>query len=349
MASCSDFLDIKPKGVITNEEINNPQLLDNMVLSAYAIWVTGDDINSSFSLVNFDLRSDDCYKGGKGPEDGDVFHSLEVCYGTSTEDWNINGMWERLYKNITRANSALKSLSGVSDEVATKKVRTAEMRFLRGHAHFLLKELFKNIVIVNNENLTDEEYSNLSNFTFTNDEQWQKIIEDFQYAYENLPEKQKEVGRPSKAAAAAYLAKAYLYKAYRQDDATSNRITEINVKDLEEVIKYTNQQIYTDGGFDLEDDFSNNFIPEMENGKESLWAYQYSMNDGTLSGQLNFGKGLSAPWFKINAHDFHKPSQNLINAYRTDASGHPMFDDYNKQNYDAMTDNVDPRLFHTAS
>ena len=67
LTSCSDFLDVKPKGVITNEEINNPQLLDNMVLSAYAIWVTGDDINSSFSLVNFDLRSDDCYKGGKGP------------------------------------------------------------------------------------------------------------------------------------------------------------------------------------------------------------------------------------------------------------------------------------------
>ena len=223
------------------------------------------------------------------------------------------------------------------------------MRFLRAHAHFLLKELFKKIVIINNENLTDDEYNNLSNFTYTNDEQWQKIIEDFQYAYDNLPVTQKEVGRPTKAAAAAYLAKAYLFKAYRQDDEKSNRITEINASDLQKVVEYTNPSIYDAAGFGLEEDFANNFLPDKENGKESLWAYQYSMNDGTLSGQMNFGKGLSAPWFKINAHDFHKPSQNLVNAYRTDVNGHPMFSDFNKQNFDVKSDNVDPRLFHTAS
>lgn len=50
-------------------------------------------------------------------------------------------------------------------------------------------------------------YNELSNTTYTNDEQWQKIADDFQFAYDNLPEVQIEKGRPAQAAAAAYLAK----------------------------------------------------------------------------------------------------------------------------------------------
>ena len=76
--------------------------------------------------------------------------------------------------------------------------------------HFMLKQLFKKIVIVNDENMDPDAYNELSNTTYTNDEQWQKIADDFQFAYDNLPEVQIEKGRPAQAAAAAYLAKTYL-------------------------------------------------------------------------------------------------------------------------------------------
>lgn len=66
------------------------------------------------------------------------------------------------------------------------------MRFLRGHAHFMLKQLFKKIVIVNDENMDPDAYNELSNTTYTNNEQWQKIADDFQFAYDNLPEIQME-------------------------------------------------------------------------------------------------------------------------------------------------------------
>ena len=78
-----------------------------------------------------------------------------------------------------------------------KNQRIAEMRFLRGHAHFMLKELFKKIVIVNDENMDPDAYNELSNTTYTNNEQWQKIADDFQFAYDNLPEVQIEKGRPT--------------------------------------------------------------------------------------------------------------------------------------------------------
>ena len=75
--SCDDFLDRQvPQGIVTGDQIASPEYVDNLVISAYAIWATGDDINSSFSLWNYDVRSDDCYKGGSGTEDGGVFNAL---------------------------------------------------------------------------------------------------------------------------------------------------------------------------------------------------------------------------------------------------------------------------------
>ena len=347
-SSCTKFLDDnEPQALITGDNIQDPAYVDNLVISAYAIWVTGDDINSSFSLWNYDLRSDDCYKGGSGTEDGAVFNALETCAGINTTDWNINDIWERLYRCITRANTALQSLDKMGDDYTMKNQRIAEMRFLRGHAHFMLKELFKSIVLINDENLPVDDYTNLSNSTYSNDEQWAKIAEDFQFAYDNLPVKQADLGRPTKAAAAAYLAKTYLFKAYRQKD-NSHEITEINADDLKNVIKYTEKQIYDEAGFGLENDYANNFLPETENGTESIWAYQYSKDDGTYVGNLNWGMGLCTPLI-IGGTDFHKPSQNLVNAFRTNAMGHPYFETYNNKDYDVLSDNVDPRIFHTVA
>ena len=353
-AGCSDFLeDQVPQGTIDNETLQNPEYVDNLIISAYAIWITAEDINSSFTMWNYDVRSDDAYKGGNGTEDGDVFHTLEISQGIMTTAWNISDMWQRLYNCISRANTALQLLNQVDETVyPLKQQRIAEMRFLRGHGHFLLKQLYKKIVFANDENLSPEEYNNLSNTTYSNDEGWQLIADDFQFAYDHLPDTQADKGRPTKAAAAAYLAKTYLYKAYRQDNPENNEVTGINADDLKKVIQYTEKSIMTAGGYGLESDFHNNFRPEpqYENGVESLWAMQYSMNDGTTYGNCNWGYGLivpNIPGVTDGGCDFYKPSQNLVNAFKTDADGHPFFDTFNDADYEMTSDNADPRLFLT--
>lgn len=350
--SCSDFLDDqKPQGVLDSDMVKDPSNVDNLVISAYAVFTTAEDINSSFSMWNFDVRSDDAYKGGNGTSDGDVFHQLEIEQGVLTTNWNINDMWVRLYNCISRVNSAISVLETTSDSYQLKAQRLGEMKFLRAYAHFLLKRLYKNIPFIMDANLKQEDYNTLSNTEFTNDEGWQQIINDVEYAYSVLPVKQTDKGRPSKAAAAAFLTKVYLYKAYRQDDATSNRVTSINREDLLKVIEYSNPDIYSAGGFDLEPDFHNNFRPETqyENGVESIWAMQYSINDGTKYGNLNWSYGLivpNIPGVTDGGCDFYKPSQNLVNAYRTDADGHPFIDTFNNKDYD-LTQDADPRLFLT--
>lgn len=350
--SCSDFLDDqKPQGVLDSDMVKEPSNVDNLVISAYAVFTTAEDVNSSFSMWNFDVRSDDAYKGGNGTSDGDVFHQLEIEQGVLTTNWNINDMWVRLYNCISRVNSAISVLETTSDSYQLKAQRLGEMKFLRAYAHFLLKRLYKNIPFIMDANLKQEDYNTLSNTEFNNDEGWQQIINDVEYAYSVLPVKQTDKGRPSKAAAAAFLTKAYLYKAYRQDDPSSNLVTSINREDLLKVIEYSNPDIYSAGGFDLEADFHNNFRPETqyENGVESIWAMQYSINDGTKNGNLNWSYGLivpNIPGVTDGGCDFYKPSQNLVNAYRTDADGHPFIDTFNNKDYD-LTQDADPRLFLT--
>lgn len=352
--SCSDFLDQQePQGTLSDKQVKEPQYIDNLVNSAYAIWISAEDINSSFSMWNLDVRSDDAYKGGNGTSDGDVFHQLEVSQGILTTNWNISDMWQRLYNAISRVNTAIALLEQSDASVyQLKNERLAEMKFLRAYGHFLLKRLYKNIPFVMNASLTSEEYNNLSNREYTNDEGWQQIINDLEEAYKVLPVRQAEVGRPSKAAAAAFLAKAYLYKAYRQDDAKTNQVTSISKEDLEKVVVYTDSAIYVASGVALETDFHNNFRPEpqYENGVESIWAMQYSMNDGTTYGNLNWSYGLivpNIPGVTDGGCDFYKPSQNLVNAFKTDNNGLPYIDTFNNSDYDKTADYADPRLFLT--
>lgn len=352
MASCSFLEQQTPQGALPEDQVKSPELVDNLVISAYAIFMTAEDINSSFSMWNYDVRSDDAYKGGSSQTDGGVFHQLEIEKGILTSNWNISDMWVRLYNCISRVNMAISVLEKMDDSYELRNQRLGEMYFLRGYGHFMLKRLYKFIPFITDANLTPEQYGELSNRAYSNDEGWQLIIDDFRRAYNTLPESQEDKGRPTKAAAAAFMAKTFLYKAYHQDNANSHQVTSINLAEMDSVIKYTNPEIYTAAGFTLEPDFHNNFRPEpaFENGVESIWAIQYSMNDGTQNGNCNWSYGLivpNIPGVTDGGCDFYKPSQNLVNAFKTDVNGLPMPKTFNNADYQMKDDEVDPRLFLT--
>ncbi len=350
MMSCSHFLDEQvPQATLTQDEVKQPEYIDNVLISAYAGLLSFEDMNASFSLWNYDTRSDDAYVGGSSFSDGEPFHRLEKGVGVATDDWPFNSIWEKLYKYLSRVSLSLDVLASSDQENATIQQRTAEMKFLRAYGHFQLKRLFKKIPFVNKLNMTEEDYMNLSNTEYTNDEGWQQIINDLEDAYNVLPVTQTEKGRPTKAACAAFLAKVYLYKAYHQDDANSNQVTSVNTEELSKVVEYTNASIYN--GYGLEPDLHSNFRPEeqYENGRESIWAIQYSKNDGTVYGNLNFSNRLIVPCIpKVHDSgcDFYKPSHNLVNAYRTNSDGLPMLETTAEKDYTVGSgETVDPRLF----
>jgi len=354
LTSCSDFLEEQvPQATLTQDEVKNPEYIDNVLVSAYAGLVSIEDMNASFSLWNYDTRSDDAYVGGSDFSDGEPFHRLEKGTGVMTTDWPFSSIWNKLYSYLSRVSLSLDMLASADQSNATIQQRTAEMRFLRAYGHFQLKRLFKKIPFVNKGNMQEADYNNLSNTEYSNDEGWQQIANDLEAAYAVLPATQTEKGRPTKAACAAFLAKVYLYKAYRQDDASSNQVTSINEDDLKKVLEYTTPDLYTKAGYGLEKDLHNNFRPEeaYENGRESLWAIQYSKNDGTTWGNLNFSNRLIVPCIpKVHDSgcDFYKPSHNLVDAYRTNSDGLPRLDDFAAADYAVgSAETVDPRLFVT--
>ena len=352
MTSCSDFLEEQvPQATLTQDEVKNPEYVDNVLISAYAGLVTIEDMNASFSLWNYDTRSDDAYVGGSDFSDGEPFHRLEKSTGVMTTDWPFSSIWNKFYNYLSRVSLSLDILASADQESPIIQERTAEMKFLRAYGHFQLKRLFKKIPFVNTPNMQEADYNALSNTEYTNDEGWQQIINDLQDAYAVLPAVQSEKGRPTKAACAAFLAKVYLYKAYHQDDANTNQVTSVSSEDLQKVVEYTAASLYA--GYGLEPDLHNNFRPEeqYENGKESIWAIQYSRNDGTVYGNLNFSNRLIVPCIpKVHDSgcDFYKPSINLVNAYRTNSNGLPMASSATTDDYKVGSNQtVDPRLFVT--
>jgi len=345
--SCSEsFLDVSPLGTVTEESLSTPTNADALVISAYSYLAESSFFGNYDDFIFGAIRSDDAYKGGAGPADVANWHPLEL-YNTITPDNGNLAMWSTIYTKISRCNKALVVLNKLTDaDMPLRQTRIGEMRFLRGHYMFILKKMFKYPVYFD-ETISLDDLKKLSNKTYTNDQLWDKIADDFQFAYDNLPPNQSQKGRANKYAAAAYLAKTRLYQAYGQDE--NHNVTSINATKLQEVVAMCDVVINS-GVYQLFDNFGKNFTYGYDNGVESIFAIQYSINDGVGGGKLNLvhmlnynmAPGYGCCWFNI-------PSQNLVNGYRT-VNGLPT-DDFNsitmQDAVDFQTNTVDPRLDHT--
>ena len=166
-----------------------------------------------------------------------------------------------------------------------------------------------------------------------------------------MPDTQSQIGRITKNIAYAYAAKAKLYQAYQQDE--NNQVIAVDKQLLAEVAALCDKVGAQGKAYDLLNDFQKLDQLEYENGVESVFAVQYSMDDETEgAGNINWSNLLNAPKGPYGGDGFFLPSQNLINAYKTDAYGLPLFDTFNNSDYGTYEGNeltnveatVDPRL-----
>ncbi len=332
-ASCSeDFLKESPVGELTSEQILTADNFESAVVSAYAVLngqfdEASNAFNSPASNWNFgDVVSDDAYKGGGGTGDQNQIHLMEI-FATDPTVMDIERKWLALYEGIRRANLAIRLLNESADIDATLKAqRIAEMRFLRGHYHFEAKKIYGNICWVDETVDTKEKFYQVSNTDLTSDQQWSKIEEDFTAAYNVLPSSQEDAGRPTKMAAKAYLAKCYIFEEKWSEAASAAT------------------EVITSGKYQLQPNFSDVFLPENDNGQEIIFAVQQSINDGSPSNYNgSIGDRLMPPGGPYASYGFLRPSQDLVNAFRTNASGLPTFDNVMV----TESDNLDPRIDHT--
>jgi len=351
LTSCNDFIDVTPKGVI-NEDLAMSQP-EEMVTAAYA--KLGDDwYTYPFNLWPYgDVSSDDAMKGGSGTTDTN-YHPVEVWSSltASTPD-HMDELWYHLYCSISRCNRALVSLANdAAMDAQTKAIREGEVRFLRAHFYFKLVQMWNQVPWIDEEVYSVHSEEQTRNDEFTHEELMLKIVADFKAAYDVLPAQQADGGRANKIAAAAYLAKCYLTMAWGNGYEDNTGISHINKEYMQKVLEYT--AVVQNSQYGYLEDFGDIFLPEYKNSKESIFAVQHSNyeDDNTRFGRANWSNMLNGCWGIWSCGwDFHKPTQNLVNAFKT-KDGLPMFDDYNKVtdypiNGIPTDQKWDPRLFHT--
>ncbi|RDC65086.1 RagB/SusD family nutrient uptake outer membrane protein [Adhaeribacter pallidiroseus] len=348
LSSCSDsFLDVKPKAALTVDALTTSRGVNSLLVGAYSLldgWATPEGAYRSYQVgadnwVYGSVASDDAYKGTIAGDQPPI--SLIEQGNISSDNIYFRGKWRGMYDGIARTNDVLQTLAKVTDVTDAERVQiTAESRFLRGHYHFELKKMF-NMVPYIDETIYNP--NDLESTKRTNTEDiWPKILADLTFAYENLPPKQTQVGRATKWAAGATMAKAYLFqKKYAE------------AKTLLEAIVASNQ-------YRLVDRYHDNFKAVTNNNAESIFEVQYSVNDGASGGENgNIGSTLNYPYGGggvTTCCGFFQPSQNLVNAFKTGTDGLPLFDSFNAEDvtsdqgieatqpFTPYAGSVDPRL-----
>ncbi len=331
--SCDHLLDEKPMGVISSEQIGDDAAVE-MMTSAYATLLChyfGNNESFAGPINNwvFDLRSDDALKGGDGVTMEAYMHQFEV--GNILSDNPIADFkWRNNYFSISRCNTAIKGIqdaAGMDEE--TKKAFIGEMKTLRAYYYFDMYRIFQKFPY-----FTEKDDPNTASASqYTRDQILEMIMTDLKEAYEVMPESQESAGRFNKYVAAAILAKVALF-----------------ASDWKTVETYAGYVIDS-GKYELYNNFLDMSKPEFNNSYESVMAIQFS--SANSPDQYNFCNCLNCTWSEGNLYgngdDFYLASQNLVNAFRTDEHGLPLFDTFNDENIESAdyAGNIDPRLDFT--
>lgn len=350
--SCKDdFLTVLPTGSVARAQLTSKKGLDGALIAAYGqMSGYGTRMVHPNNWVWGSIRGGDANKG-TDPGDFSDINPIQRFEYQSTQGV-INDNYRGLYEGVARANSVLSLLKEAQADVsdADKARIAAEAKFLRGHFYFSLKRNYNNTPYVDESVDVGTGIEKVKNDV----DLWPKIESDFKAAYDVLPETQGAVGRANKWAAAAYLAKVYMYeKKYTEAKALFDQII-ANGK--------------TAGGkkLALVPKFADLFKASNDNNEESIFAVQAAANTGSVNNanaemDLNwpYNTGPNGPG---NCCGFFQPSFELVNSFRTDAKGLPLLDGtYNADANAVKSDmglqssvsftpdagSLDPRLDHT--
>ena len=338
LAGCSDdYVDLDPTATLNPAVLANVEGLDALLLAGYAAMdgSTGGLTNQGWqsdhnNWLYGEIMSDNALKGSAITDQPDM--NLVAQGRMSPASGYMNALWVSVYEGVTRANAVINVLSQAEDLSAADSQRIlGEALFLRAHFHHYGRRYFGNLPFID-ETVTD--------FRVPNDRDIFSDIEaDYLAAIENLPLEPLQVGRTHRSAAQASLARLYL---------DANMYAEAGPF-LDAVI--------ASGRYRLFDNYAENFTVTNEmstTDTEHIFQIQSLARVGSLDGRIVNGIAQLH-----GCCGFLQPSQNLVNAYKTDADGLPLFDTFNDvdlgndqgilttEAFTPPTDNLDPRLDFT--
>ncbi|MCP4552433.1 MAG: RagB/SusD family nutrient uptake outer membrane protein, partial [Bacteroidetes bacterium] len=243
-------------------------------------------------LTVSDMLSDDAFAGGSDANDGMEEDELNT-FNITPSNPLVHATWIKNYTGIYRANLLLEKIGDMdlTDEFKTRVI--AECKFLRAYFYFEQVRFFENIPLLTETIKGPSEYSQEQN---TPKEVYNQIAKDLVESISDLPEtiSAAQAGRISKWAAEALLARVYLfYNGVYNDNLSADDA----VVDNALVLGYL-EELITNSGHDLFENYSDNFHLVGEMGIESVfeisfgdspawWDWEYARGgEGNLGAQM---------------------------------------------------------------
>jgi starch-binding outer membrane protein, SusD/RagB family len=302
-AGCSDFLDKKPMGVESSATFFKTK--DQAIKALTAVydataWRFSQEISEWFLG---DIVSDDAVKGGENAADWAELQQLKefrANAGTTTCFYR----WSEFYQGIYRANLVITNVPNIDMDADLRNRVVAEAKFLRGYFYFQLVKTFGAVPLITTI-LTPSEYCQPRAAIA---ECWAQIEKDLKEAAEVLPEKSAypatDMGRATKGAANALLAKAYIFQS-NWSGALDRAARVIDSKE-----------------YDLEPNYADNFKLSHENGIESVFENQHVEVPTSAYGDENEGQETSIYQGSRNATyftgwGFDCPTQDFVNEFES--------------------------------
>ena len=218
ITSCSKkFLDVDPQGQTTEVlALSDPDAANKLVGGVYnTLYYGGFDkttVGFLWAIAN-DVASDDA---DKGSTPGDFSPAGDIDNFThNSGNFIFNNIWSGYFSAIVSANKAIDVLNKGSLDATVKNRLLGEARFLRGLYYFNLVRFFGGVPKITTAPLASEGNSDALQTRASAADIYTQIIEDLQFAADNLPLKgdaATQTGRANKGAAQSYLAKVYLYQ-----------------------------------------------------------------------------------------------------------------------------------------
>jgi len=305
--ACSDFIDIQPRGT---QNLDNyfatPVECQTFINSQYKRLLWLDDWWQIVApMMSNMMATDDAWMGNTQQLASD--HMTVAQYTiTPTAMSRANEIYTQRYENISNCNYAIDRIAKAPIEENLKPYFIAQAKFCRAYNYYDLVCNFGGMVLVSAPIGTTEMNKERS----TAAETWELVIADLKDAEQDSPNlsPKQAMGRVSKGACQALLARAYLF-----------------IGDYQNAYNYANLVIQS-GIYSLEPNFLDVWSVYNHNGVESIFEIQTaSDSDKNLGNNLSTytgGRGEQASYFPSgNSRDvadgwgWGVPTADLENAY----------------------------------
>jgi hypothetical protein len=250
-----DILQENPKYDAVETFMTNAQRVESVVFSCYMQLRRAPAFGQALHTINETMAD---YNYGNGS-----YAYMSQYKGLDqTNISRVTDTWAVLYRVVRFANEILVLMDDAEMSDKEYQELSGELKFLRALAYSRLTWQWGGVPLFDETNWKD-----LYRPRVSTTEMYDFIVKDLQYAEVNLPDREKQYGRPSKWAAKTLLTEMYLYQ---------GKWAEARDKALEVI----NSNRYALVPVTIADDFYNIFGPDINGTSEEIFYIKNTTQNG---------------------------------------------------------------------